>query len=299
MKLEYKILWLDDKMNDILSDEYDKELKKHLEDKYFIAVIDTTKNENDFFAKLSNDDYDLILTDYNLNQGERNGKEIVEEIRKQNIFTEIMFYSAQGSVIDTDKLDRISFLDTSKTGGDHYQEVIDKIKTLIDLTVRKFENIISMRGMIMHETSSLDVMINSIVTNYINNKEEKDKEMLLSSIFDEIEKNAREKYEKIRERKVKKILKDNVLFNASQKINALGKILQNENLEDFSESYSEEIIWHRNQFAHTEIHIDDNGKKYFKIKDNDELIFDENLCRTIRRNISKHKRSIEELAKKL
>lgn len=299
MKLEYKILWLDDKMNDILSDEYDKELKKHLEDKYFIAVIDTTKNENDFFAKLSNDDYDLILTDYNLNQGERNGKEIVEEIRKQNIFTEIMFYSAQGSVIDTDKLDRISFLDTSKTGGDHYQEVIDKIKKLIDLTVRKFENIISMRGMIMHETSSLDVMISSIVTNYINNKEEKDKEVLLSSIFDEIEKNAREKYEKIRERKVKKILKDNVLFNASQKINALGKILQNENLEDFSESYSEEIIWHRNQFAHAEIHIDDNGKKYFKIKDNDELIFDENLCRTIRRNISKHKRSIEELAKKL
>lgn len=299
MKLEYKILWLDDKKSDIISDEFDKEIREHLEDKNFIPKIDLENNEKDFFAKLSSSEYDLILTDYNLNEGDRDGKQIVEEIRKKSIFTEIMFYSAQGSVIDTNKLDRITFLDTSKTGSDHYPEVIDKAKKLIDLTIRKFEHIIVMRGMIMHETSSLDVMMNKYVKNYIESiTNDEEKEGIFKEIFTEIEKNAKEKYDKAQTKNYKKILKDNVLFGASQKIMALGKILQASGKEDFSEDYKEEIIKIRNQFAHAEIFINEQGKEYFKVKiegEEKELIFDENLCKTIRRNINKYKRNIETL----
>lgn len=297
MKLEYKILWLDDKKSDIISDDFDKEIIKHLEDKNFIPKIDLENNEKDFFAKLSSSEYDLILTDYNLNEGDRDGKQIVEEIRKKSIFTEIMFYSAQGSVIDTNKLDRITFLDTSKTGSDHYPEVIDKAKKLIDLTIRKFEHIIVMRGMIMHETSSLDVMMNKYVKNYIESiTNDEEKEGIFKEIFTEIEKNAKEKYDKAQTKNYKKILKDNVLFSASQKIMALGKILQASGKEDFSEDYKKEIINIRNQFAHTDISIDEQGQEYFKVKiEGIERILDEDLCKEIRKNINKHKNNIEYL----
>lgn len=298
MKLEYKILWLDDKKSDIISDEFDKEIREHLEDKNFIPKIDLESNEKDFFIKLGSSEYDLILTDYNLNEGDRDGKQIVEEVRKRSIFTEIMFYSAQGSVIDTNKLDRITFLDTSKTGGNHYQEVIDKAKKLIDLTIRKFEHVVVMRGLIMHETSSLDIMMDKYIKNYINNiTNDEEKGEFLKDIFYEIEKNAKEKYEKAMSKKIG-ILNDNVLFSASQKIMALGKILQILGKEDFSEDYKKEIIKIRNQFAHAEIFINEQGKEYFKVKiegEEKELIFDENLCKTIRRNINKHKRNIETL----
>lgn len=297
MKLEYKILWLDDKKSDIISDEFDKEIIEHLEDKHFIPKIYLESNEKDFFNKLNSSEYDLILTDFNLNEGDRDGKQIVEEIRKQSIFTEIMFYSAQGSVIDTNKLDRITFLDTSKTGGNHYQEVIDKAKKLIDLTIRKFEHIIVMRGMIMHETSSLDVMMNKYVKNYIESiTNDEEKEGIFKEIFTEIEKNAKEKYDKAQTKNYKKILKDNVLFSASQKIMALGKILQASGKEDFSEDYKKEIINIRNQFAHTDISIDEQGQEYFKVKiEGIERILDEDLCKDIRKNINKHKNNIESL----
>lgn len=297
MKLEYKILWLDDKKSDIISDEFNKEIIEHLEDKNFIPKIDLESNEKDFLNKLNSSEYDLILTDFNLNEGDRDGKQIVEEIRKQSIFTEIMFYSAQGSVIDTNKLDRITFLDTSKTGGNHYQEVIDKAKKLIDLTIRKFEHIIVMRGMIMHETSSLDVMMNKYVKNYIESiTNDEEKEGIFKEIFTEIEKNAKEKYDKAQTKNYKKILKDNVLFSASQKIMALGKILQASGKEDFSEDYKKEIINIRNQFAHTDISIDEQGQEYFKVKiEGIERILDEDLCKDIRKNINKHKNNIESL----
>lgn len=297
MKLEYKILWLDDKKFDIISDEFDKEIREHLEDKHFIPKIDLESNEKDFLNKLNSSEYDLILTDFNLNEGDRDGKQIVEEIRNQSIFTEIMFYSAQGSVIDTDKLDRITFLDTSKTGGDHYQKVIDKAKKLIDLTIRKFEHIVVMRGLIMHETSSLDVMMDKYVKDYIHGiTNDEEKEEFLKDIFTEIEKNAKEKYDKAQTKNYKKILKDNVLFGASQKIMALGKILQASGKEDFSEDYKKEIINIRNQFAHTDISIDEQGQEYFKVKiEGIERILDEDLCKDIRKNINKHKNNIESL----
>ena len=161
MKLDYKILWLDDKMDDILRDQYDDEIKYHLIEQGFEPIIITVKNEIDFFKNLD-DTFDLILTDYHLNDttnNTRDGDLIIKEVRERNsIFTEIMFYSAQGEVVDTVKLDRITFVDTRKsTIRNHNEAVIDRAIKLIDLTIKKFQHIVAMRGMIMNETSSLEL----------------------------------------------------------------------------------------------------------------------------------------------
>ncbi|HEX2901199.1 MAG TPA: response regulator, partial [Bacteroidia bacterium] len=135
MKLDYKILWLDDKMEDIQEDQYDTEIKAHLEELGFNPLLDMVSNEKDFFDLLD-DSYDLILTDYHLNQSGnkvRDGDVIVTEVRGKSIFTEIMFYSAQGEVVDTIKLDRITFVDTKKiSGSGHMAKVLKKAIELID-----------------------------------------------------------------------------------------------------------------------------------------------------------------------
>jgi len=302
MKIDYKILWLDNEIEAFIEDEFIPEIEEHLFAKGFNPIIVTTKNVTDFYSKLD-DSYDLILTDFHLNDAD--GSQVIEEIRKadRSIFTEILFYTAKADLKDTDKISRVSFLETNKKTGSHQEVVISEIIKLINLTIKKFEHIVAIRGMIMHETSSLDIIMANLVKSFLDNPTNKDKiEDILKDIFSEIQVNAKEKYDKAVSNKTKIILKDNVLFNASQKVKALGKILKNLEMDDFSEDYENEIIWYRNKFAHAEIFKNEAGKDYFKVKvegKDDELIFDEEMCGAIRRNIIKHKLNLNNFSTKL
>ena len=206
-----------------------------------------------------------------------------------------MFYSAQSEIKNTINLDRITFLDTSKTTSkNHYQDVIEKAISLIDLTIKKFENIVVMRGMIMQETSSLDTIIKNIVVKYLKTLDDNKKQTLLEDILFSIEENATEKYNKAKSKKINDILKDNVLFSSDQKIKALGKILIELKFEDFSNGYSEDIILNRNKLAHAELIKNDQGKDCFKSKYN-EIIFDEVFCLQIRKNLINYRKKIENI----
>ncbi|WP_444647751.1 hypothetical protein [Flavobacterium columnare] len=300
MKLDYKILWLDDKMDVILDGEYDNEIKNFLFEEGFNPIIITTKNEKEFFSHLD-DSFDLIMTDYHLNEKEgttRDGDIIIKEVREKSIFTEIMFYSAQGEVVDTVKLDRITFVDTRKiVGNDHYEKLIGRSLNLIRLTIKKFQHIVAMRGMIMNETSTLDMQMLDIIKKSLDNDKVNFDE-LAPRIYDELNQlyNSKNKFvDECRDSgKFKSLAKDNFVFSAEYKIKTLGQILTSLELEDFSEKYKEEINSIRNKFAHAILLKDENGREYFKHGESG-LTFDENLCRKIRLDIIKHKNNFDEL----
>lgn len=305
MKLDYKILWLDDKMEEILQDEYPNEIYRYLEEQGFNPEIIPTQNEKDFFEKLNNS-YDLILTDYHLNEttkNTRNGDKIVEEVRNNNIFTEIMFYSAQGDLIDTIKLDRITFFDTKKAVGNvHYEKIISKAISLIELTIKKFQHIVAMRGMIMNETSSLDMQMLNIIKIALKSKEVSFDE-LAPKIYDELNELYNSKNKFVNEcREADKFIvltKDNFVFSADYKIKTLGQILGSLNIKDFSEEYKEEINSMRNKFAHSVLSRDENtGREYFKHGETG-LTFDEELCKKIRTDIIKHRKNLNDTIEKL
>jgi hypothetical protein len=303
MKLDYNILWVDDRIKDRPFQKILEDTKEFLLNQYFNCNIIETEDFNEFKKEFSNKkEFDIIITDYSLNDGTF-GNQVINFIRdSEHNFTEIFFYSANNKVKDIKLFNnnRITFFQL--TEGD-YKELGSEITEVINQTIKKFQHIVSIRGMIMHETSSLDVIMNCIVKNYIEdtkNKENIDK--ILPEIFLEIQKNAKEKCDRAFSNKPNKILGDNVLFNASQKIFALGKILEIIEQYDFSKDYNQEIIWYRNQFAHAEIFVNENGKECFKIKvdgKDEELIFDEKLCRKIRENIIKHKENLENLQNKI
>jgi CheY-like chemotaxis protein len=301
MKLDYKILWLDDKMEVILEGGYDAEIKDFLVKEGFNPIIVTVKNEKEFFENL-NDSYDLIMTDYHLNEKEgatRDGDTIIKEVRENNsIFTEIMFYSAQGEVVDTVKLDRITFVDTRKIlGSDHYEKLIGKALILIQLTVKKFQHIVAMRGMIMNETSGLDMQMLDIIKKTLGNDKVNFDE-LASKIYDELNQLYSSKSKFVDEcrdsGKFKLLAKDTFVFSAEYKIKTLGQILNSLHLDDFSEEYKEEINSIRNKFAHAILLKDENGREYFKHGESG-ITFDQDLCRKIRVDIIKHKHNFDKL----
>jgi CheY-like chemotaxis protein len=309
MKIEYNVLWLDDQIDTFIDDEYVDKIKNHLEDEGFNANVITVSKPDDFFSHL-NDSVDLILTDYNM--AEKNGAQIVEEVRNKSIFTEILFYTAKADLQNLDKIDRITFLQTDKvSGGTHHEKVVEKAISLIDLTIKKFQHIVAMRGMIMHETSSLDAQSMEILKLYLNCKEKgcgecTDKERckpITDSVFGKLEQQFIDKIDdvvKLKEKNnLRKLIKDNFLFSADYKIEALSKILGNLNITDFSADYKTEIITVRNKFAHAVLEKDkETGREYFKHGE-DGITFDEDYCKTIRKNINKHKQNLDNLQGKI
>jgi len=292
MKINYSVLWLDDNIDAFINDGWVDKIKNYLIDEGFEPEIQTIGKVDDFFSCL-NDSFDLILTDFHMD--EKNGAEVVEEIRKtRNIQTEILFYTARGDLQTIDKMDRVTYVETS---GDHYSDVIDEIIDLINLTIKKFQHIIAMRGMIMHETSTIDDQAKQIILTYMGSKKAQNEE-IINSICQKLDELLTKKQEIVtgvkNDKKYLKLIKDNFLFSAEYKIESIKYILEKLSLTDFTNDYKTEVSNLRNKFAHAVLETDENGRHYFKGGE-DGTTFNEELCRKIRKDINKHKKNIDNL----
>lgn len=288
MKLDYKILWLDDQIKDFIEDEIIEEVEEYLSLQGFRPEIITTSKSDEFFEKLDNS-YDLILTDYHLN--DINGDEVIKIIRSQDysVMTEILFYTAKADLKDTDKISRVSFLETNTLLGDHRDEVLRATINLIELTIKKFQSIVAMRGMIMHETSSLDVEMEKILQKILANSKTPD--VIISVI--------KKKYKKSNEQLNERIEKDNDIesilrtIGASHRWRAIVRNLSDGEIKSIMADYENEIILIRNKFAHAEL-IDDDERQYFRDRKNG-LDFNEEFCKKVREDLLKHKGNIDNL----
>ncbi|QSS96290.1 hypothetical protein [Psychroflexus sp. ALD_RP9] len=298
MKIDYKVIWIEDKFEE--EENPFTDIKNYLVDylkseHYFKVDIKTFENVENFKKAVLKDDYDLIITDYHLNDGKL-GSEVIDFIRRENnIATEIFFYSAKQGLDVNNKLinnNRVTFYPLS---GNSYRDLRSEIKNLIDLTLRKFNHIVTMRGMIMHETSNLDEKSLEIVKNYF---EEKSDEDIINALFDEIISFHKEKLGKAEKYKknsrLEKIIGDPVAFSATQRANTLSNIIDKEGLINFIADYKKEILLVRNQFAHA---ILDEEKQVFRTKGGKE--FNQELCKKIRKDISIHIDNINKLRSQL
>ena len=292
MKLDYKILWLDDQIKDFIEDEIIEEVEEYLSLQGFRPEIITTSKSDEFFEKLDNS-YDLILTDYHLN--DINGDEVIKKIRSQDysVMTEILFYTAKADLKDTDKISRVSFLETNTLLGDHRDEVLRATINLIELTIKKFQSIVAMRGMIMHETSSLDVEMENILQKIVDG----------SKAPEEVIATIKKKYIKSNEEFNKNIDKvddiESILrtIGASHRWRAIVRNLSDGEIKSIMADYEKEIILIRNKFAHAEL-IDDGERQYFRDRKNG-LDFNEDFCKKVREDLLKHKGNIDSLNSEL
>lgn len=289
MKLEYKILWLDDQIKDFIEDEIIQEIEEFLSKQGFRPEIITTSKSDDFFDKLDNS-YDLILTDYHLN--DVNGDEVIKRIRSQDysVMTEILFYTAKADLKDTDKISRVSFLETNTLLGDHRDEVLRATLNLIELTIKKFQNIVAMRGMIMHETSSLDVEMENILQRILTKSKTPDE--IISTIKKKYKKSNDEFNENIdKVDDIETILRT---IGASHRWRAIVRNLSEGEIKSIMADYEKEIIMIRNKFAHAVLEQDETGRTFFRHKA-DGIDFNEAFCIKIRENILKHKQNLDSL----
>lgn len=154
MRLNYKILWCEDDLEWL--EEAQDHIEEYLKDLGFVAVIENVRSEDeqDLKHKLNiSQDYDLILMDYKFND-KPIGQMYINLIRSHNIFAEVVFYSGVRPKELYDQIARLS-LDGVYVSP-RVDGFYDKVKKVIQTTVKKVLDVNAMRGIVMAATSETD-----------------------------------------------------------------------------------------------------------------------------------------------
>lgn len=317
--MQYNILWVDDRKDEYQTLEIDKELENYLNDLFFEPHIYMYENVEEAEKKLSQIKYDVIFSDYNIGEN-KNGKDFIIDIRKLNVKAEILFYSAQEKPPATE-MDRISFLQLQSNTA--YEELKDKMKSVIALTVEKLNDLTNLRGLVMAEVSELDTMMEEIIKKYYLGKETNSKEWLnfQKRIIAGVEKNTKKKIlpkvsktDKNEEKEhcvkdcfhiwskaesIEDIISE-FEFDSSKKAHTIHIIA--EEIFDYKiftcSEYETEIIQVRNNLAHSKSVIKD-GVEVLVTKKKGDIDFNQESFIKIRRDIKKYLEILKKIEKKI
>ncbi|MGJ7605278.1 hypothetical protein ACSFA7_13140 [Variovorax sp. LT1R20] len=158
MKLQYKVLWFDD--SDELFDSLDWDyLRGRISEWGFVPDVQLVTTPEAFRSKAPYDDYDLLVVDYNL-EGYGEGQDFILQVREQEVFTEIIFYSSGATsmlwdAVHSHKLEGI-YIANKDT-------ILERILKVGQQTLRKVLDLENMRGIVMAEVGDLDLLLNKIL----------------------------------------------------------------------------------------------------------------------------------------
>lgn len=179
MRSNYNILWLDDDFENDTSFLKRLVLKteKYLKDKGYNPCIIKVSNKDDALREIGyNNKIDLFLSDYNISEAERfSGFDFLIETRK-NYKQEMLLYSNQ----DEQQLKNyiIDYLSKDSTPLEYFSKFIfkstinlfDSIKSIIDLTLIRWNELNALRGLYLSETSEIHYKAKKYIQENIPNE---------------------------------------------------------------------------------------------------------------------------------
>lgn len=160
MDINYKILWFED--TDESYETLSRRTQRYVESKNLRCQIKRIYGVSDFnISQYDLNAYEVLVVDLQLSLGSK-GYEIINAIRASNYVNDILFYSSAGvstleNAMKEYKLEGVFLSDRDN------RVFMEKIKQLIDKSVRRSENIINIRGIVMDETSEFDSQMKDII----------------------------------------------------------------------------------------------------------------------------------------
>ena len=305
MRLDYKILWLEDQPHNVK--EVEDRLRSRLSRLGFNLIVDWNKPTGDVnniinTVKTSVEDSDLILLDYDLGRPDIDGAKIAKKLRNSHVLTDIIFYSsttptALREQIFNQNIDGIFCVQRFTLQNEAYNIIYNRIKKTLDLN--------HMRGIVMEVVSDFDEEIINILTKlhdriecmeeksktytYIQTKIESSNSSNLKQIQKIIQNTGGCNFQNLIEhRACGSSIKSQILKNFLEKLVEEFNI---SNILEIIKSYDEQVIQPRNSLAHAKPIIE-NGKLVFKVN---EKIFDENDFQSLRQNLLTHRDNFTDL----
>jgi len=314
MKLKYKILWIEDEVRSIRRTS--SRIRGFLEDEYGFECLESDivilnyeefenqyiNNDGEIKSDTNIDEYDLVIVDFNLGEEQHTGDKLIKIVREGNIYSEILFYSS-----DLDSLKENlnnNFIDGVFTSS--RDELENKIKKLIKVTIKKVQDVNNLRGLIMAEVAELDRIKKRIIKKYTPKVNDNFKKYIKDDVFNQLQEFFNEFDWVIKDDDSYKGIDLNSLvehftFDSFKKSKTVFKVKrideQCSTIPFVHQDYYNDVIKKRNVFAHQEEEYRSDGIKILKYPDGNDLEFTENHCIQIRKDIKKYKKLLEEIEK--
>jgi CheY-like chemotaxis protein len=306
MQLPYNILWIDNDLSDYIERGQIERLKVHILDLGFEPNIITNTERSSIATNLTKARYDLIISDYDLGEEieAHNGIEVVNNIREQDYLTEILFYTGNSRKnIEEDLRNELKNIDriTIHLGR---ETLLERIETLIELTVQKLLEIDATRGLITSITSTLDVYMEIIAHKLLDNILMADKNIpaiqkTYISDYRETKKSAIKQcisQRDIHQSDFKQYYSNSVAYRKWYLLKQFLKTSCPKGFDvDLFGQYFEEVINVRNRFAHAKSEEIDGVIVLKGQLGKEDFQFDKQACIQIRKNLILHKKNFNVL----
>ena len=311
MNIIFRVLWFEDEVSWRPSSE--RKMKEIIEEHNLVPEIIWKKgDENDAEDELKKD-YDLILMDYELRG--TTGNTLIKKLRQLDIYTDVLFYSGNfdgmvkalynidqnNSVVEP--VDGIYFSDRKR------EELYPKLQRVVDKIVRRIQDIVSLRGIVLDNVSVFESRMKNILVLAINKFSDAQLEDLNNYAKNKLVTPAREDYVRKMEKieRNKQVLSAIVeapdyLLDSYKKARLVGKVIKiliseyglilDEKYSKFADVYFNEIIRYRNALGHA-MQSNSNDREVFVGEiDRKPVIFTEELFRKMRASINEYKKVI-------
>lgn len=296
MDLKYKLLWVENDKDwaESIQDQIEDIVKGYGFD--LVPKLITKEEDIDY------NEYDFILMDLNL-ADKPTGDQLIKKIRNHGVFTTVVFYTAGGADVIKEKIDSMSLEGVfySDRGA---QALVEKVRKVMEASIRKTQDLNYLRGLVMAEVSELDAMMEDLIVDYFsdngngirekfNNKViKKDREGSYKSNLEPSAENPCSKDCTLNWVDLKPCDLVNII-DASMKARAIKYIVEyynnthsGTNYEYNFETYRKEIIDKRNQLAHCESVFND-GVEILKTRTGG-VVFTDDDFKSIREDIKRY-----------
>jgi CheY-like chemotaxis protein len=156
MNLTYKIVWFED--SDEFVDSLKSRIEDHLNDLGFSTKIVSRRASDGSLEIVQQEAPDLLLVDFNLTDGQK-GQEIVQVLRRHELFTDVIFYAQREDLMAS----------VGRLDGVYYTNRVnlrEKIPKIINLTVKRQQDAVNMRGIIIAETVDIERKMECFIAEY-------------------------------------------------------------------------------------------------------------------------------------
>lgn len=326
MDLTFRIIWFEDV--DEWYNTTSRRVSRYIKNKNFKVDIMRVKKASDFdLTGYQLQNYDLLIIDYELEKiyekdGVKNiyGTEIIHMIRNGNFLNDILFYSSHGfdvinQVMKQEGLQGVFIAD--RNNG----EFLEKVQLLVDKAIRRAENLINIRGIVMDTTSGFDNKIRdliSIIWPILGDKEAGIANDIKKKILKENIKTAEKldkKYSNIDANNIEDLLSERD-FSAIRQARLLSWCIESnemikkkfqeilkeylnlnngEEKAKFFELYKNDIVLYRNALAHIKNTPSIDSKVIIGEVDGKAVQFDQQLCDELRKKLLSYENILDDM----
>ncbi len=293
MNLNYSILWFDDDKD--FFDSLDKDpIETEIASWGFSPKIIPVHSADEFNKHMPFKNFDMIVVDFKL--GDEQGDKFIKQVRDQEVFTEIIFYSFSET---TDLWQAVHDQKLEGVFVTHKGGIERKLLRVAHQSVRKVLDLENMRGIVMSEVGDLDALLEDIFVHAMSGITQVQQEEVFNKFHIDTTEQAKKHQAAlsvfIGSPSIEELLK---LCDSNKRWKNFNRVRKCHDLlktKKIAGDYSQEILWPRNCLAHGIPKRNADGSLLFHFGGK-EYPFDENTSRDLRKKILEYKGAFTELA---